>query len=159
MKVYEYIDFLVNGEISHLAFSNVGDMTPGSTATPTAVQLTNRDKIRSFINLANIELHKKFNILQKDMELDFALDGEEFNLADDFLHAISCRFLDGEEIAINNDKIKLVNNVEVTTQSNSKLKSNYRQNQKINPVLLEHALMSNNNSLAGMYKSLKMFKK
>lgn len=112
MKVYEYIDFLVNGEISHLAFSNVGDMTPGSTATPTAVQLTNRDKIRSFINLANIELHKKFNILQKDMELDFALDGEEFNLADDFLHAISCRFLDGEEIAINNDKIKLVNNVD-----------------------------------------------
>ena len=64
-----------------------------------------------------------------------------------------------EEVTIEAKTGKLVNNVEVTTQSNSNLNRNYRQNQKINPVLLEHALMSNNNSLAGMYKSLKRFKK
>lgn len=111
MKVYEYIEFLVNGEIQQLSTSDVGDMTPGAPAA-TAVQEKNRDKLRSFINLANIELHKKFNILQKDMELDFALAGEEFNLPDDFLHAISCTFVDGEEISINNDKIKLVDKVD-----------------------------------------------
>jgi hypothetical protein len=112
VKVYEYIEFLVNGEISQLATSEVGDMTPGTVVVPTALQLKNRDKIRTFINLANIELHKKFNILQKDMELDFALNGEEFKLDDDFLHAISCTFKDGEEIAINNEKANFVDGVD-----------------------------------------------
>ena len=113
MKVYEYIEFLVNGEINHLAFSDVGDMSPGSVAVPTAVQLKNRLRILSFINLANIELYKKFNIAQKDMELDFALNGEEFNLPDDFLHAISCKFKDGDEIPINNDKTNFVDGIDV----------------------------------------------
>jgi len=112
LKVYEYIEFLVNGEIANLSISDVGDMTPGAAAA-TAIQTTNRNKIRSFINLANIELHKKFNIIQKDMELDFALDGEEFNLSDDFLHAISCVFTeDSVEIPINNDKTKYVDGVD-----------------------------------------------
>ena len=111
MKVYEYIEFLVSGEINNLAVANVGDMTPGA-ASPTALQTSNRDKIRSYVNLANIELHKKFNILQKDMELDFALAGEEFKLDDDFEHAISCIFTDGEEIPINNDKTYIVEGVD-----------------------------------------------
>lgn len=111
MKVYEYIEFLVNGEISNLAIANVGDMTPGAAA-PTTIQASNRDKIRSYVNLANIELHKKFNILQKDMDLDFALAGEEFKLDEDFLHAISCMFTDGVEIPINNDKTKFVDGVD-----------------------------------------------
>jgi hypothetical protein len=112
LKVYEYIEFLVNGEISNLAVADVGDMTPG-VATPTALQTSNRDKLRSFINLANIELHKKFNIIQKDMELDFALHGEEFKLDDDFLHAISCVFTkDGVEIPINNDKTNFVDGID-----------------------------------------------
>jgi len=112
VKVYEYIEFLVNGEISSLAFSDVGDMTPGTSVTVTPIQDRNRDKVRTFINLANIELHKKFNIRQKDLELDFALNGEEFNLPDEFMHAISCIFTDGDEIAINNDKIVLVDGVD-----------------------------------------------
>jgi len=124
VKVYEYIEFLVNGEISNLAIANVGDMTPGAAA-PTTIQASNRDKIRSYVNLANIELHKKFNILQKDMDLDFALDGEEFKLDEDFLHAISCMFTDGVEIPINNDKTKFVdgvdNNVSVMFKDPTKL--------------------------------------
>ncbi len=113
MKVYEYIEFLVNGEISQLATSDVGDMTLGATDEPTAVQLKNRDKIRTFINLANIELHKKFNIRQVDMELDFALNGEEFSLDDNFLHAISCTFKDGDEVTINNERTNFVNGIDV----------------------------------------------
>ena len=111
VKVYEYIEFLVNGELSQLSVADVGDVSPGG-ASPTSTQTTNRDKLRSYINLANIELHKKFNIVQKEMELDFALNGEEFKLDDDFLHAISCAFTDGTEIPINNDKTKFVNGVD-----------------------------------------------
>ena len=112
MKVYEYIEFLVNGEISSLAVANVGDMTPGASPAPSTLQIANQNKIRTHINLANIELHKKFNILQKDMELDFALAGEEFKLADDFLHATSCIFTDGDEVTINNEKTNIVDGVD-----------------------------------------------
>ena len=112
MKVYEYIEFLVNGEISNLAVANVGDMTPGASPAPSTLQVANQNKIRTHINLANIELHKKFNILQKDMELDFALAGEEFKLADDFLHATSCIFTDGDEVTINNEKTNIVDGVD-----------------------------------------------
>jgi len=109
VKVSEYIDFLVNGEVQQLSIADVAldDENPG------VVQLKNRNKMRSFINLANIELHKKFNILQKTMELDFALNGEEFNLPEDFLHAVSCTFKDGEEISINNDKIRMKEDVDI----------------------------------------------
>ena len=112
MKVYEYIDFLINGEISQLGLSDVGDMAPSSVVTPTAVQVKNRNKIRSYINLANIELYKKFDIATKDLELDFALNNEEFTIPDDFLHAISCKFTDGTEIPINNDKVEFVDGVD-----------------------------------------------
>ncbi len=112
MKVYEYIEFLVNGEISMLAVANVGDMTPGVSPAPSTLQVSNQVKILSYVNLANIELHKKFNILQKDMDLDFALAGEEFKLGDDFLHATSCTFTDGVEIPINNDKTDIVDGVD-----------------------------------------------
>jgi hypothetical protein len=112
VKVYEYIEFLVNGEISMLAVANVGDMTPGASPAPSNLQMANQTKILSYVNLANIELHKKFNILQKDMDLDFALAGEEFKLGDDFLHATSCTFTDGTEIPINNDKTSIVDGVD-----------------------------------------------
>lgn len=112
MKVYEYLEFLVNGEIQQLFLSDVGDMTPGASPAPTATQVINQNKLLSFVNLGNIELHKKFNILRKTMDLDFALAGEEFKLPSDFLHAISCTFTDGEEIPINNERINLVNGVD-----------------------------------------------
>lgn len=105
MYVSDYIEFLVNGELQSLAIKDVGDMDPNTTTTPTAVQLTNRDKIRTYLNLANIELHKKFNILQKVEQLDFAVDGTDYNVPDDFLHVISCTFTDGTEIPINNANI------------------------------------------------------
>lgn len=107
MYVSDYIEFLVSGEIQSLALKDVGDMDPNAEVEPTSIQLTNRDKIRTYINLANIELHKKFNILQKTMLLEYAVDGEEFEIPDDFLHAISCTFEDGDEIPINNTKITL----------------------------------------------------
>lgn len=107
MYVSDYIEFLVNSEIHSLAVKDVGDLDPNAAVAPTTAQLENQGKLRTYLNLANLELHKRFNILQKEMLLDFAKDGEEFDLPDDFLHAISCTWEDGEEIAINNNKIKL----------------------------------------------------
>lgn len=113
MKVIDYMDYLVNGEIQQLAITDVGDLSKAdSDSSLSALQKTNRDKIRSYVNLANLELHKKFSILQKNMDLDFALDGEEFSLPDDFLHAISVTYTDGEEIPINNTQKKIINDVD-----------------------------------------------
>lgn len=109
MKVSEYIEFLINGDIQQLAIANVGDLTVTATDS---TEINNRDKLRNFINLANIELHKRFGISKKIMELDFALSGEEFKLPDDFMHVVSCTFKDGEDVAINNEQIKLVNGID-----------------------------------------------
>jgi len=108
MYVSDYIDFLVNGEVQKLAVSDVGDMDPNAAVAPSAAQVVNQDKLRTYVNLANVELHKKFNILQKTEILDHIRDGEDYRLPDNFLHAISCTFEDGEEIPINNSKINLV---------------------------------------------------
>jgi hypothetical protein len=107
MYIKDYIEFLINGEIQSLAVKDVGDLDPNAAVAPTTDQKTNQDKIRTYLNLANIELHKKFNILQKTMLLEYAVDGEEFAIPDDFLHAISCTFEDGDEIPINNTRITL----------------------------------------------------
>jgi hypothetical protein len=107
MYVSDYIEFLVNGEIQSLAVKDVGDLDPNAAVAPTTDQVANQDKLRTYINLANIELHKKFNIMQKTLLLEYAVDGEEFDIPDDFLHAISCTFEDGTEIPINNTKITL----------------------------------------------------
>lgn len=107
MYVKNYIEFLVNGELQSLAVRDVGDLDPNAAVAPTTAQKANQDKIRTYLNLANIELHKRFNIIQNAMVLEYAVDGEEFVLPDDFMHAISCTFEDGDEIAINNTRISL----------------------------------------------------
>ena len=112
MYVSEYIEFLVNGEIQQLAITDVGDMDPNAAVAPTETQLKNQDKLRTYINLANIELHKKFDIIQKEMELDNAIAGEEYRLPDDFLHAINVTYTDGDEVAINNTKKHIVDGVD-----------------------------------------------
>jgi len=109
MYISNYIDFLINGEIQQLALADVGDLDPNAAVAPTASQKANQDKLRTYLNLGNIELHKKFNISQKDMLLDYIRDGEEYKIPDDFLHVISCTFEDGEEIPINSTQIKLEN--------------------------------------------------
>ena len=45
MKVSEYIDYLVTGECSKLAISDVGDTSANPSPTPTAVQTTNQNKL------------------------------------------------------------------------------------------------------------------
>lgn len=107
MYISNYIEFLINGELQSLAVKDVGDLDPNAAVPPTTAQKANQDKIRTYLNLANLELHKKFNISQKQMVLDYVRDGEEYKIPDDYLHVISCTWEDGEEIPINNGKIDL----------------------------------------------------
>ena len=63
MKVSEYIDYLTTGECSKLAIASVGDMGANPDIVPTAVQVTNQNKFINYVNLANLALHKRFNLL------------------------------------------------------------------------------------------------
>ena len=80
MKVSEYIDYLITGECSKLAIANVGDMSANPSPSPTTVQTTNQQRFINYVNLANLALHKRFNLIKKTIELDNPLNEEEFTL-------------------------------------------------------------------------------
>jgi hypothetical protein len=113
MKVSEYIDYLVTGECSKLAIASVGDTSANPSPAPTAVQVVNQNKFINYINLANLALHKRFNLVKKEYELDNPLNGEEFTLPTDFLAPIHAYYtLDFEPVAIKDDSVKLVNKID-----------------------------------------------
>ena len=113
MKVSEYIDFLRNGEVSKLAIANVGDMAINPVEAPTTVQLANQAKFISYINLANLALHKKFSLLKKEYELDNPLDGEEYNLPDDFMIPLSAHYAaDKVPVTIKDTSINMVSSID-----------------------------------------------
>jgi|TARA_R110000823_G_scaffold266615_1_gene386363 hypothetical protein len=113
VKVSDYIDYLVTGECSKLAASNVGDMTINPSVSPSAVQLLNQGKFINYVNLSNLALHKRFHLLQKTFELDSPLDGEEFNLPDDFLTPIQAYYaVDFEPVTIKDSYINVVDSVD-----------------------------------------------
>jgi hypothetical protein len=113
MKVSEYIDYLVTGECSKLAIANVGDTSSNPSPTPTAIQVTNQNKIINYINLANLALHKRFHLLKKTYELDNPLNGEEYALPADFLAPIHAYYTsDFDPVTIKDDSVKLVNKVD-----------------------------------------------
>jgi len=113
MKVSEYIDYLVTGECSKLAISDVGDMTANPSPAPSAVQATNQNKFINYVNLANLALHKRFHLLKKDYEMDRPVDGEEYALPTDFLVPIHAYYAsDFDQVAIKDDSVKLVKKVD-----------------------------------------------
>lgn len=111
-KASEYINFLVNGECSKLAISDVGDMALNASPAPNALQLTNQSKFVNFVNLANLAVHKRFHLLKKDFEMDFPVNGEEYTLPDNFLVPIFAYYLyDDIEVAIKHSAVNR-NNVD-----------------------------------------------
>ena len=113
MKVSEYITHLISSECGKLAVSNVGDMSINPAEAVTAVQLANQGKFLSYINLANLAVHKKFQLVQKSIELDQPSDGEEYALPTDFLVPIQAYYTsDQEEVTIKDSHIKLVAGVD-----------------------------------------------
>ena len=113
MKVSEYIDYLTTGECSKLAIASVGDMGANPDIVPTAVQVTNQNKFINYVNLANLALHKRFNLLVKTYEMDSPLDGEEYTLPSNFLVPIYAYYAsDFVQVPIKDDSVKLVSDVD-----------------------------------------------
>lgn len=113
MKVSEYISYLVSGKASKLAVSNVGDMSVNPVIAPTAIQLANQAKFINYINLANLALHKRFNLLEKQYEFDNPVDGEEYTLPSDFLVPVQAYYAaDLVPVTIKDSYVKVVSNVD-----------------------------------------------
>ena len=113
MKVSEYINYLVSGDVSKLAVSNIGDMSLNPITPPDAVQLTNQGKFIDYINLANLAIHKRFHLLKKEFEMDMPIDGEEYILPSTYLIPVNAYYAsDSEEVTIKDTHIKLVSNVD-----------------------------------------------
>ena len=113
MKVSEYINYLVTGECSKLAIADVGDMSINPDVAPSALQVVNQGKFVNYINLANLAIHKRFNLRQKTVELDNPSDGEEFNLPSDFLSPIHAYYsADFEPVTIKDSHFNVVSDVD-----------------------------------------------
>ena len=114
MRISEYINFLVNSEAYQLSSKDVGDMSTNPEEDPTATQLANQQKFLGYINLANLEVHKRFQLIKREHEIDYLVDGDETTLPDDFMIPISAHFTSGdrEEIPLNNESSRYVDGVD-----------------------------------------------
>ena len=116
MKVSEYIQYLVYGEAFKLAVSSVGDMSLNPGTDPTEVQLVNQKKFISYINLANLAIHKRFHLIQRIFEIDHPMNDEEYTLPSDFLVPIYAYYAGQEpqdEIPIKDTYKKIVDSTDV----------------------------------------------
>lgn len=113
MKVSEYIGYLVDGEAFQLSIKDVGDMSHNPDVAPTDVQIANQNKFIKYINLANIEVHKRFYLVRKEYEIDNPLAGEEYKLPPTFLVPITAYYTeDGEEVAIDSVHKNIISGVD-----------------------------------------------
>ena len=113
MKVSEYITYLITGDCSKLAISDVGDMSLNPGVPPTVVQLVNQNKFINYINLANLAIHKRFHLLRRTFTLDTPVDGEEYTLPSTFLIPIEAYYAaDFEPVTIKDAHVNLVSNVD-----------------------------------------------
>ena len=106
MYVSDYLSYLTTGEIKQLAISDLGDVTP------TDKQKENKASLINFINLANIELHKRFALISKEMVFTDVKPNSLHSIPTDFLFAVGATYKDGTEIPINNEKTNIVDNVD-----------------------------------------------
>jgi len=106
MLVSDYLEYAVAGEIGPLSVKDIGE------EDPTAIQLANRIKLIKYLNLASIEVHKKFALIQKEFLFKNISNNKLYDIPTDFLYAISASFDDGTEIPINNGRVVLLDSVD-----------------------------------------------
>ncbi len=106
MYVSDYLSYVTTGEIKQLSVSDIG------TTSPTAQQIKNKTALINFINLANLELHKKFALISKEMVFTNVTPNSLHAIPTDFMFAVSASYKDGTEIAINNDKTDIIDDVD-----------------------------------------------
>jgi hypothetical protein len=106
MYVSDYLSYLTAGEIKQLAVSDLGD------ATPTDKQKENKAALINFINLANVEIHKRFSLIFKEIVFTDVKPNSLHSIPTDFLFAVSASYDDGTEIPINNEKPNIVDKID-----------------------------------------------
>ena len=114
MKASEYINYLVNGETYKLAIQDVGDLAVNPATAATTLQEANRQKFINYLNLANLAIHKRFHLLQKQYEIDSPTNNEDYILPDNFLAPVYAYYNDNEkeEVPIKDTYRKIVDNVD-----------------------------------------------
>ena len=113
MRASVLIDYLTTGDCSKLAIADVGDMDLNPDTPPSALQLTNQAKFVNYVNLANLAVHKRFNLLKKNFELDNPTDGEEYTLPSTFLAPIHAYYTaDSDPVTIRDSYVNLVSSVD-----------------------------------------------
>lgn len=106
MYVSDYLSHIVKGEVKQLYVSDIG------TTSPNTVQQANIDTLISYLNEANLELHKHFGLLQKELVLTDVTNNSLHNVPLDFLYAVSAQYDDGTEVSINNERANYVDKVD-----------------------------------------------
>ena len=106
MYVSDYLSHIVKGEVKQLYVSDIG------TTSPTTIQQANIATLISYLNEANLELHKHFGLLQKELVLSDVTNNSLHNVPLDFLYAISAQYDDGTEVSINNERANYVDKVD-----------------------------------------------
>ena len=106
MYVSDYLSHIVKGEVKQLYVSDIG------TTSPNTVQQANIATLISYLNEANLELHKHFGLLQKELVLTDVTNNSLHNVPLDFLYAVSAQYYDGTEVSINNERANYVDKVD-----------------------------------------------
>ena len=92
MYVSDYLSHITKGEVKQLYLSDIG------TGAPNLVQQANINTLITYINEANLELHKHFGLIQKELVLTNVTNNSLHNVPVDFLYAISATFPDGTKL-------------------------------------------------------------
>ena len=106
MYVSEYLSHITKGEVKQLYVSDIGGTTPNT------LQLSNIAILISYLNEANLEVHKHFGLIQKELVLSDVTNNSIHSVPVDFLYAISAEFNDGTEVAINNERTNFTDKVD-----------------------------------------------
>ena len=106
MYVSEYLSHITKGEVKQLYVSDIGGTTPNT------IQLANIAILISYLNEANLEVHKHFGLIQKELVLSDVTNNSIHSVPVDFLYAISAEFNDGTEVAINNERTNFTDKVD-----------------------------------------------
>lgn len=99
MYVKDYLRLAVDSEIAPLTLSNIGN--DGGTNEE---QRRNTDRLINFLNEANLEIHKRFQLLQYEHLLCNAQPNCVFDLPLDFLSPLHAMLYNGMEVSFNNDR-------------------------------------------------------
>ena len=99
MFVRDYLRLAVHGEIAPLSLSNIGE--DGGTDTE---QKRNLDMLIDYLNQANLEIHKRFQLLQYEHLLCNVAPDCVFDLPVDFLYPLHAMLYNGMEVSFNNDR-------------------------------------------------------